>query len=149
MLKDVRGEFPGAVRTSPRVVAFASGRTVALDSGASDRLMVSDPDGRFEIAIRFTEAGPVLEVEAIGLNVRSDAAVVVDCDRFHVHAREQITLESKGDLVERVAGDRRSVVEGGASVTADAVEIVAQDGEVEITASEDTRIDGRRVLLNC
>ena len=131
------------------MIAFGSGRTVTLDDGTTDRLMVTDPNGRFEIAIRFTEAGPVLDVSAIALNVRADAAVVLDCDSFHLHARDRITLDSRGDLVERVAGDHRTTVEGEASVSAISLKLHADDGDVEIAATEDARVDARRVLLNC
>ena len=131
------------------MIAFGSGRTVTLDDGTTDRLMVTDPNGRFEIAIRFTEAGPVLDVSAIALNVRADAAVVLDCDSFHLHARDRITLDSRGDLVERVAGDHRTTVEGEASVSASSLKLHADDGDVEIAATEDARVDARRVLLNC
>jgi hypothetical protein len=131
-----------------RVIAFDSGRTVTLHGGATDRLLVSDPHGRFEIAIRFTALGAVLEVSAVALNVRADAAVVLDCDSLHVRARECITLESRGDLIARVAGEHRTEVEGEASVSASNIKLHADDGTVEIAATEDTRIDGRRVLVN-
>lgn len=131
-----------------RVIAFASGRRVTLRGGATERLSVSDPHGRFEIAIRFTAAGPVLEVSAIALEMRAQAAVVLDCDSLHVRARDCITLESRGDLIERVAGEHRTEVEGGASVSASNIKLHADDGTVEIAATEDTRIDGRRVLVN-
>ena len=91
----------------------------------------------------------MLDVSAVALNVRTDAAVVLDCDRFHVSARDQITLETRGDLVERVAGDHRTVVEGESSVSASRLQLHADDGDVEIAATEDARIDARRVLLNC
>jgi hypothetical protein len=73
---------------------------------------------------------------------------VLDCDRLHVRAREHITLESRGDLIQRVAGDHRTQVEGEAAISASSVKLHADDGAVEIAATEDTRIDGRRVLLN-
>ncbi|HET6583647.1 MAG TPA: hypothetical protein VFG69_09370 [Nannocystaceae bacterium] len=149
MLKQVEPELDDAdSEPDERVIAFASGRTVTLQGGAADRLCVSDPHGRFEVAIHFTADGPVLDVSAIALEMRAQAAVVLDCDRLHVRARESITLESHGDLIERVAGERRTEVEGGASVSASYIKLHADDGAVEIAATEDTRIDGRRVLVN-
>lgn len=119
-----------------------------LERGPIERLTVTDGEGRFELAIRFTAAGPVLDVAAIGLNVRADADVVVDCDRLRVSARSGIRLESGGDLVECVEGDRTTEVGGALTTTAADVSLVAADGALALAAVGDTRIDGRRVLLN-
>lgn len=133
---------------APTALAFASGRTVAIDDGGPDRLVVTDPCGRFEVAIRFTAAGPVLEVAAIALDLRADAALTLRCDRLHVNARDGITLESQGDLVQRVAGDVRQEFAGALETSARSVSIEAVDGPVDVCAAEDARIVGRRVLLN-
>ena len=138
MLKPVR----------PAVLAFDSGRVVRLHEEPIDRLTVTDPNGRFEIAIRFTDAGPVLDVAAIALNLRAQSAVVVECDTFDVRAREHIGLDSGGDLVTRVAADHRIEVEGASAMSASSLTLHADDGAVEIAATEDTRIDGRRIVLN-
>ena len=126
----------------------ASGRTFVLEHGPTERLTVTDPDGRFEVAIRFTAAGPVLDVAAVGLTLRADADVVVDCDRLHLNARAGIRMQSDGDLVERIAGDRTCEVGGALASRAGTVSLSAEDGALEIAAVGDTRIDGRRVLLN-
>jgi hypothetical protein len=130
------------------VLAFDSGRVVELHADPVDRLTVTDPNGRFEIAIRFTDAGPVLDVSAIALNVRAAAAVVVECDTFDVRAREHIGFDSGGDLVTRVATDHRIEVEGAAAMSASSLTLHADDGAVEIAATEDTRIDGRRIVMH-
>jgi hypothetical protein len=135
-------------RPSADVVAFPSGRVVQLHNDPGDRLTVTDPHGRFEIAIRFTEAGPVLDVSAVALHLRASAAVVLECDSLDVRAREHITLDSRGDLVERVGGDHRVEVEGAASMSASSLTLHADDGAVEIAATEDTRIDARRIVMH-
>jgi uncharacterized protein (DUF2345 family) len=129
-------------------MVFASGRTVAIEDGAPERLMVTDPHGRFEVAIRFTAAGPVLEVAAIELDLRAAAALTLRCDRLHVNARDGITLESQGDLVQRVAGDVRQEFAGALETSARSGSIAALDGPIDVNAAEDARIVGRRVLLN-
>lgn len=131
-----------------RVLTSVSGRTLVLESGPIERLTVTDPEGRFELAIRFTAAGPVLDVAAIGLTLRADADVVLDCDRLRVSARAGIRMETHGDLVECVRGDRTSEVDGALASRAASVSLRAEDGALEIAAVEDTRIEGRRVLLN-
>lgn len=130
------------------VMAFASGRTVALEHGGPERLTVTDPAGRFEVAIRFTAAGPVLEVAALGLTLRSDAALTLSCDELRVNARDGITLDSQGDFLQRVAGDVRQEFAGALETCARSVSIAAQDGSVDVSASDDACIVGRRVLLN-
>jgi len=148
-LKPVQPDVRASETQPPtNVVAFESGRIVQLHADPIDRLTVTDPHGRFEIAIRFTEAGPVLDVAAIALHLRACAAVVLECESLDVRARERITLESAGDLVERVAGDHRVDVEGAASLSASSLTLHADDGAVEIAATEDTRIDGRRIVMH-
>lgn len=125
-----------------------AGRTLVLDHDGCERLEVFDPAGRFELAVRFTAAGPVLEVAAIGLRLRSDADVTVDCERLRLHARDSIEITSGGALVEHVAGDRVSEVGGVLATIAAGVSVHAEDGELDLSASEDARVVGRRVLLN-
>jgi hypothetical protein len=132
----------------PRRQSLQSGRTVTIHEGDEDRVVFSDPHGRFELGIRFTAAGPVLELNAIALSMRADAAIDISCDRLNVVARDRITLSSAGDLLERVAGDRRTEVAGALATEARSVELAAIDGSVEIAAADDTTIIGRRVLLN-
>jgi hypothetical protein len=110
---------------------------------------VRDPKGRLEVAIRFTAAGPVLDLEAVGLIIRSDSEVMVDCQRFRVHARDRLSLESGGTLVERAAGDHRTEVGGHLEARARSVGIHAEQGSVDIEAAADARVVGDRLLFNC
>jgi hypothetical protein len=144
----VPSRAPSRRRTADRSLELASGRTVVIEQGADERVVVHDPAGRFEVGIRFTAAGPVLEVLAIGLHLRADATLTIDCDRLRLHGRSGVTIDSGGDLVERVAGDRRSEIGGCGQTTAGSVQIEAVEGDVDVHAINDARLSGRRVLLN-
>jgi hypothetical protein len=135
--------------TTRRLVSFTSGRQVTIEDGSQDRLMVSDPNGRFEVSIRFTDAGPVLEVDAVALSMRAETSVAIDCDSLVLSTRETLVLQSEGNLVERVAGNKRSEVSGESSLSARDVRIASEDGAIELESAGDLRLDAQRVLVNC
>ena len=116
---------------------FPSGRTVELEPGAEDRLVVRGPRGGVEVAIVFTEQGPVLQLSAIAVNLSADTDVSVDCDNFRVRAQGNVELEAGGDSVHRAAGL--------AYTEADDVAAVARAGDVELQAERDAIVRGDRV----
>ena len=129
-------------------VDLPSGRAVTVEAGASERLLVRGPAGNVELAIRFTEQGPVLSFSAAEIDLTSAGAIRMDCERLHMHARSEVVVTSDGDLRETVAGAHVSEVAGTSTVSAHTVEITARRGDVAVKANDDVRITGERVRLN-
>jgi len=141
---------PTAVPDAPTRLRLASGRRAEIArDGADDLLTVSAADGRVELRVRFTEAGPVLSFEAAGLKLASAGEVAVECDRFRVQARDAVTLRSEGTI--EASSDRETTIRaaGEARVEGHAVEVRSRRGNVDLKANDDVRLLGERVKLNC
>lgn len=82
-------------------------------------------DGRVELAIRFTEAGPVLSFESASVELRSTRDVTVECDSFAVKAREAATIEAAE------------------------VDVTSTSGELRLTGATDAWLTAEMLLLNC
>jgi hypothetical protein len=136
------------VRCPAPTVSFASGRSVTLEDGASERLVVRSAEGAVELAVRFTPEGPVLSFSAAALDLRSSGTVRLACGKLEVDAREGIAVHSAGDVRAEVRGDHHLTVGGASHTEADALAIHARLGDVAIKANDDVRIDGERVRLN-
>ena len=134
--------------TRAAVVDLPSGREVTVEGGASDRITVRNPQGLVELSIRFTAEGPVLSFAAAAIDLKSEGAIRMDCERLELRARKELSVSSEGDLRETVAGQKVSEVGGRASLVAHDVRVQARRGDVAVKANDDVRLDGERVLLN-
>ncbi|MFV8753834.1 hypothetical protein ACNOYE_25090 [Nannocystaceae bacterium ST9] len=134
----------------PTTLTLPSGRRIEFDTprDRSERMLVRNPEGTLELTIRFTTAGPVVELSAAALSLYSEGPLSFDCDTLRVHARSGISLSTDGDLDQRVAGDQRVQVEGSSELHAQHIELRAERGDLELRADNDTSIDGKRVLIN-
>lgn len=129
-------------------VELPSGRAVTVEAGASERLIVRGPAGAVELAIRFTEQGPVLSFSAAAIDLTSAGEIRMDCERLRVHARSEVAVTSDGDLREQIAGSRVTEVAGASTHAAHTVGITSRRGDVTVKANDDVRITGERVRLN-
>ncbi|MFO0616738.1 MAG: hypothetical protein U0414_29360 [Polyangiaceae bacterium] len=112
----------------PVVHRSPSGRVVVLrmeGRSSSEELTVYGRGGDVELAVRFTEAGPVLSFKGARLELESAGAVAVDCEDFEVRARRDVRVHAGRDLVQHASGEGR------------------------IEAERDLWIDGEMVLVNC
>lgn len=122
-----------AVSPATEIVAPRSGRRLRVDSdGDHDRLVIRAPDGAAEMTIRLTAEGPVVELRSASLELSATRDVTVRCQRFDVEA-------SAG--VELCSGER-------VHVDADAVELNARRGNVDVRANDDVTVSGERIFLN-
>jgi len=129
---------------------LASGREARLSQGPDDDLLVvTAPDGRIELRIRFTDHGPVLDFEAIALRLASTGDVSVQCGKFKVAAADSIQMTSAGDIVQEAGGDLSSHAAGKAHLDAHAVEVQSRRGNVDLKANDDVCLNGERIKLNC
>jgi hypothetical protein len=149
VLKLVSSPLMGS--SDPSAVAearFASGRAVSLASDGIDRLTVRGPEGVVELSVRFTAEGPVLAFSAASIALATRGDMSLNCETLRVRARGGIVMDAAGDLEQRIGGRQVVDVAGSAAIEAQDVSIRARLGDVGVTANDDVRIDGERVLLN-
>ena len=125
-----------------RKVRLASGRFAAFSAvGKDDHLVVTSPEGRIEMSVRFTETGPVLGFEAAAIQLKSAGEVAVQCNTFKVEAAKKIQVSTDGDMVQNIGGK--------VHVEAHSVNIQSKRGNVDVKANDDVRLLGERIKLNC
>jgi hypothetical protein len=100
------------------------GRSLAVRSEGADQVLeVRASSGLVELRIRLTEEGPVLQMEAARLEVRSDA-VDLKCKTFKVDASESAEIASQGELK------------------------IHSEKDMDIDSTSDVRVVGEKIYLN-
>ncbi len=129
---------------------LASGRRAEFTRrDGDDVLTVSAVDGRVELSVRFTAAGPVLSFEAAGLRLGSPGEITVACERFRVEATESVVLHSAGNIEAAADGEAVMRAGGATRVEGHAVEVRSRRGSLDLKANDDVRVRGERIKLNC
>jgi phage gp45-like len=101
-----------------REVYLKDGRKLVVSDEGSDQLVeIRSESGMVELRIKLTEAGPVLQMEAVKLQLKATDAVEIESQRveikgaeavsvsggkIEVEAEEDATVEAKGEV--RVRG---------------------------------------------
>lgn len=125
-----------------REVCLSSGRrAVFTDRAKEEQLVVTSPNGRVELSVRFGESGPILSFGAAGIRLESSSEIAVRCSAFRVEAVDEIRFSTDGDIVQEIAGK--------ASLEAHTVDVRSRRGNVNVKANDDVRLLGERVKLNC
>lgn len=103
-----------------------SGRSVTVISDDhGERVEVRALQGTLELTIELTPTGAKLHIDAVDIALRASGTLSAECDRFEVRAR------------------------AAAVVSAPATSIESTEGDLVLTAHDDVRATGERVLLNC
>lgn len=126
---------------SDRSLALTSGyRIDAVHDDDAERLELRAPDGNMCLRITLTPEGPMVDITAASLAVRTEGDLRLDAGRLDVRAREGVALHTDGDLELRA----------GATLTTTAFEqrMTATHGDVRVFANDDVRIDGELIHLN-
>jgi hypothetical protein len=106
--------------------ALPSGRSVAvLADDQGERVEVRALNGTLELTIELTPTGARLHLDAVDIALRATGTLSAECDRFELRARAEARLSSAATTVESTAGD------------------------LILSAHDDVRAAGERVLLNC
>ena len=108
-----------------RELYLRDGRKLVVREEAGDQLVeIRSESGMVEVKIRLTEQGPVLQMEAVRLQLKATEAVQIESPKVEIKGTEQLTLE------------------GGA------VKLEAQQ-DVKVEAKEgDVRVVGKIIHLN-
>lgn len=128
------GPEGGSCSPEEDLLTTPDGRAVRLTrDGTDDALIISSPEGRVEMGIRFTEGGPVLHFPSAAVRLESPRSVLLSCGDFRVRARGEVDI----------------MAESTARVEGHGVEVRSRRRDVHLKANDDVRLDGERVLLNC
>jgi hypothetical protein len=94
-----------------RELYLREGRTLTVShQGGEELVEIRSSSGMVEVRIKLTDAGPVLAMEAVKLQLKATEAVEVEAKSFHVVTEDAITLETKGEA--RVTADGEVIVRG-------------------------------------
>ncbi len=123
-------------------IELAGRHQVVIHRGAGvDTVELLGRDGKLVFAIEVGERGPVLRFEGPGLTLRAAGELAIAAHDISLRAEAGLSLEAGGDLRISAGGNLHS--------SAREQKIEAVLGDVAIDASDDVRIDGERVLVNC
>ena len=114
-------------------------RRVSVQPGGR-RMTLQAPGGAVELEIVITADGPVLRMPQ-GLAIEVDGDLSLTGDRVRIEGRESLELRSHGPA--RIDAD------GRLEAVAEATELRARAGNVDLKANDDVRAQGERIRLNC
>ena len=100
-----------------RELYLREGRTLTVAArGAEELIEIRAASGQVEVRIVMTEQGPVLQMEAVRLQLKAAEAVEVETKQFTVKAQEAVTLASEGEVKLTSAGETKVEAEGDVRV---------------------------------
>lgn len=138
---------PRSAERSVTVVPLSHGRRAAV-TAEGGILEITGQEGTVELKVRITPEGPVLEFEEGRVALKSPGDLELDCRNLTLHSRGKMQLESESDFEHRVHGGYALHVRDDARLAAQALELVAELGELALRANDDVALNGLRVLLN-
>lgn len=126
--------------------------TQVLDLSAQYRLLVDQtergtalrlvsPNGTTPLVLEITDQGVVLRVDSPSIALHSSGDLSLSAEHLSLRGRSGLTLASGGDLQVEAEGDL--------TTRAQSQVVRAELGSVEIKASDDVKLVGERVLVNC
>ena len=76
-----------------------SGHLLIVQSDeARERIEIRSASGQAQVSITLTDQGPVVSLQAAHLQVNTSDALTLNCGKFEVNAREEISLHAGQDL---------------------------------------------------
>ena len=108
-----------------RDLTLHDGYSLSYAEGAPRELHLRAPDGRTCLSITIGPNGPSVIVEAAALAIRTEGAIALDCERFEVAARGDVSIAAGGGVV-----------------------LEAQTGGIDLTANDAVSLEGERINLN-
>ncbi|HNN94723.1 MAG TPA: hypothetical protein PKI03_20745 [Pseudomonadota bacterium] len=129
--------------------AYGSGRTVLLEAGQEERLIVSNPEGALELTIRFTPEGPVLSFTAKAIGLENSGIIKMSSESLHIQTRKHLTMDIGGSLQQTVGQQISTHAQGPLLMESRRTEIKTALGDISLEANDDVRIQGERIRMNC
>src|SRR4051812_42505473 len=91
------------VITASRTEEVSDERELYLRDGRKvvvrDQLVeIRNEAGLVEVRIQMTEAGPVLQVEAVKMQLKASESVAIEAKKIEIKTEEDLEVESKGEI---------------------------------------------------
>lgn len=128
-----------AVRSIGEDITLPGGQQLQLSFDGDDTILKVNATGKTLVSIRITREGAELILED-GLQIRTQGNLTLDGDRVTFRAREELRLESEGEVNISAKGDLNT--EGRIQ------NIRAKLGNVNVKANDDVKMRAERILLN-
>jgi hypothetical protein len=128
-----------AVRSIEQDINLPGGQHLQLSFDGEDTILKVNATGKTLVSIRVTKEGAELIFED-GLQMRTQGNLTLDGERVTFRAREELRLESEGEVNISAKGDLNT--EGRIQ------NIRAKLGNVNVKANDDVRLRAERILLN-
>lgn len=128
-----------AVRSIGEDITLPGGQQLQLSFDGDDTILKVNATGKTLVSIRVTREGAELILED-GLQIRTQGNLTLDGDRVTFRAREELRLESEGEVNISAKGDLNT--EGRIQ------NIRAKLGNVNVKANDDVKMRAERILLN-
>ncbi len=123
-------------------LALVGGQELTIvDRDSGQLLVLRGSDRRINLTIEVTEKGPVVRLEGPALTIETSGPLSIQAQELALHGREGLRLSSGGDASVSVQGDL--------DTSARVQNIRAELGNVNVSANDNVRLVGERVLLNC
>jgi hypothetical protein len=86
-----------------REVYLRDGRKLVVTEQGGDQLVeIRSESGMVEVRIQLTEQGPVLQMEAVRMQLKASESVAIEGKRVEIKSEDELEIESAGDV--RVRG---------------------------------------------
>jgi hypothetical protein len=128
-----------AIRSIEQEIDLPGGQRLQLSVEGNDTILNVNAAGKTMVSIRITSEGAELIFED-GIQLRTQGNLTLDGDRVTFHAREELRLESEGEVSICAQGDLNT--EGRIQ------NIRAKLGNVNVKANDDVKLRAERILLN-
>jgi hypothetical protein len=101
-------QTPLATEEDAREVYLRDGRTLTVAASGTDEIVeVRSSSGQVELRIKLTEEGPVLQLEAVRLQLKASEAVEIESKRVDIKTTESTSITSEGEVDVEAKGDVR------------------------------------------
>lgn len=128
-----------AIHSIEQDIDLPGGQRLQLRTDGDDSILSINASGKTVVNIRITKQGAELIFED-GIRMRTQGNLTLDGDRVTFRAREDLKLESDGDVSICARGDLHT--EGRIQ------NIHAKLGNVNVKANDDVKLRAERILLN-
>ncbi|HYH97240.1 hypothetical protein [Hyalangium sp.] len=121
--------------------ALVGARQLQLRRGSGEDVVeILEPAGTRAITLTVNADTIVISVEGGSVVLRTAGSLRLEAEQLDLHGRRGVNITSEGDA--------RIAVAGNVSLHGRAQELVAHRGSVSVTASDDVKLDGERIMLN-
>ena len=88
-----------AEQSTQKSLQLDSGRQVLVHANEKEEILeIVEPGGEMVMAVRLTEKGPIVSVQAAQLELKSTETIALEAKKVRIKAQEAASIESEGTL---------------------------------------------------